>query len=210
GADGAADSALLLAELASASAEIEVAFRDRQRYVSGLDKIDFESTPRAPIPFRQGGLYLVTGGLGALGTEIANLLLTRHDAHLLLVGRTPLADSDQRQHAFNRLSKAGSGQVRYQALDIGDRNALGQAVAAAERAWGQRLAGVIHLAGVATPARFLRGATPHYQPIEHHHVVREPLSAYHQMFQAKVYGSFNLMQLLEPYPEAIWISFGSV
>ena len=40
-----------------------------------------------PLPFRRGGLYLLSGGLGGIGVEVAKYLLKQYQARLLLVGR---------------------------------------------------------------------------------------------------------------------------
>jgi len=63
------------------------------------------------------GLYVITGGLGAIGTEIANLLLTHYNARLILTGRTELSQNPDKMNALNRLKKAGSGEVQYHAID---------------------------------------------------------------------------------------------
>jgi NAD(P)-dependent dehydrogenase (short-subunit alcohol dehydrogenase family) len=48
------------------------------------------SFPRSPTGLRQQGVYLITGGLGGIGFEIAKELASQYQAHLILVNRTPL------------------------------------------------------------------------------------------------------------------------
>jgi polyketide synthase PksN len=96
----------------------------------------------APPPLKQGGAYLVTGGAGALGLQLAHHLAREYRARLLLVGRRPATPEIEAQLAS--LRRAGAAEVHYQSVDLGD--------AAATAAWGQRLpfalSGVIHAAGV--------------------------------------------------------------
>ncbi|NEQ88302.1 MAG: KR domain-containing protein, partial [Moorea sp. SIO2I5] len=80
----------ILEELTIDAKDSEVAYRDGERWVSGIKKIDLPSLPLQPLPFKTGGTYLISGGLGGIGVEIAKYLLEHYQAKLLLLGRTPL------------------------------------------------------------------------------------------------------------------------
>ncbi|MEH2155687.1 hypothetical protein [Nostoc sp.] len=45
------------------SKEREVAYRNGQRFVPRLEKVDLISEPKSSVTFKQGGTYLITGGL---------------------------------------------------------------------------------------------------------------------------------------------------
>ena len=197
------DSTHILSELEHDSRDLEVTYRKGNRYIAGLKKIDFSTEDRQPIPFKENGFYLITGGLGAIGTEIANLLLTHYNARLLLIGRTELANNPERLNAFHRLTKAGHGEVQYQAIDTCDQAGLQAAIKNAETTWGQTLSGILHLAGEAN-------IDYHQDSLDDHHVVNEQLAVYDKLFHAKVYGTFVLMELIKDSPEALFISFSSV
>ncbi len=49
--------------------EPEVAYRTRVRYVSRLAPLDLAANRQRPVAVRRGGCYVVTGGLGALGSD---------------------------------------------------------------------------------------------------------------------------------------------
>lgn len=197
------DSAHLLSELEYDSQDIEVAYRDSNRYISCLNKVDFAKAERNPIPFKEGGFYVITGGLGAIGTEIANLLLTHYNARLILIGRTELSKNPDKVNALNRLKKAGRGEVQYHAIDTCDLAGLRTIIKNAEKAWGETLSGIIHLAGEAN-------MDYHQDSLDAHHLVNEQLAVYEKLFHAKVYGTFVLMELLKEYQDALLISFSSV
>ncbi|MCP4701722.1 MAG: SDR family NAD(P)-dependent oxidoreductase [Gammaproteobacteria bacterium] len=153
------NSARLLAERAGRDHEREVAWRDGERWVIRLEKALLEAKSPPAVSLEQGGFYLITGGLGGMGAEIARFLLERHAAKLLLAGKTSLpemeTDADTpdaktaaRIAAWRGLQKL-PGKVHYQALDVGDSVTLEQAVTEAEARWQTRLSGVFHLAGIA-------------------------------------------------------------
>ncbi|MEU9784746.1 MupA/Atu3671 family FMN-dependent luciferase-like monooxygenase [Streptomyces phaeochromogenes] len=131
----------LLAELRLPGPAV-VALRDQVRWEQGFTPVDTTNAQDGPV-LRQGGTYVVTGGLGGIGATLARLLTTEYDARLLLIGRSPLS---QRQQLLDELG--GPGQVQYTALDVRDEERLGSALAEAAERFG-RIDGVFHCAGVA-------------------------------------------------------------
>ncbi|MFK3789069.1 SDR family NAD(P)-dependent oxidoreductase [Pseudomonas piscis] len=100
---------------------------------------------REPGPWRDGGVYAITGGAGGLG-----LLFARHIARscrnpvLYLAGRS--ASEPKMQQAFEQLQALGA-RVFYQALDVADAAAVNRWIDAIHAGQGE-LHGVIHSAGV--------------------------------------------------------------
>lgn len=106
--------------------------------------------PSADIPWRQEptlpdeGVYLVTGGAGGIGLNIAGLLAERTRARLVLMGRGQ--PDAARREAFARIERAG-GRVRYVRGDVTRLEDVRAAVSLARTEFGP-LTGVLHLAGV--------------------------------------------------------------
>lgn len=99
----------------------------------------------APAPWRRAGIYLITGGLGALGRKLAAEILRQvPDARVILVGRSALDGG--RRRLLDELRGHG-GQVEYRVLDICDLAATRKTVTDILSRWGA-LHGVIHCAGV--------------------------------------------------------------
>jgi epothilone polyketide synthase D len=89
--------------------------------------------------------YLVTGGLGDLGRAIVDWLVREGAQHLLLTGRTPLAESGAAGWLAN-LRRHGV-QAVYEAVDVADEDAMRAVVHHYEQS-DAPIAGVVHTAGV--------------------------------------------------------------
>jgi NAD(P)-dependent dehydrogenase (short-subunit alcohol dehydrogenase family) len=85
-------------------------------------------------------MYVITGGLGGIGVEVAKHLLREHQARVLLIGRTLLPDRSawpshlakgdelaRRIESLIALERLG-GTVAYSAVDVGDFALLKRAV----------------------------------------------------------------------------------
>lgn len=72
--------------------------------------------------FRPGGLYLLIGGAGAIGTRISNLLAERLKARIVWIGRSPREERIGR--AMEEVERRG-GSVVYISADASDSDRLG-------------------------------------------------------------------------------------
>ncbi|MBN3894355.1 MAG: SDR family NAD(P)-dependent oxidoreductase [Nostoc sp. NOS(2021)] len=198
--------AYILQEMQVSSKEREVAYRNGQRLLPRLEKVDWTNQPKSPVSFKRGGTYLISGGLGGIGIEIARYLLKHYQARLLLVGKTPLPDKStwkvnqektntiaQRLKAYHELEQLG-GEVIYEAVDICDLKQLQIVVEKAKSQWGKDLDGIIHLAG-----------TFHEQL-----VLEETQKNLAAVLRPKMLGAWALHQLLKDNKGSIFINFSSV
>jgi phthiocerol/phenolphthiocerol synthesis type-I polyketide synthase C len=106
-----------------------------------------------PEPLRDGQLrgdssYLITGGLGALGLSLAELLAERGAGDLVLVGRS--APNDQAAQRIEALRAAGTTVHTHQS-DISDANAVSELLEGI-RQYGRPLRGIVHAAGLLDDA----------------------------------------------------------
>lgn len=74
----------LLAELTAPSSELVVALRGVHRWVQTIEPLRLEEMTHAPSKLRQGGVYLITGGLGGIGLVLALRLARSVRAKLIL------------------------------------------------------------------------------------------------------------------------------
>ncbi len=124
----------------------DVALRRGQRWVRGFEAMYFsphgDPHPELPSRLRQNGTYLITGGLGGIGLEIAGHLARRVGARLILTGRTlPPID------AYVAAIEAAGGEVMQAQVDVTDRAGMASVIKQAVERFGP-IHGVIHAAGV--------------------------------------------------------------
>src|SRR5262249_20889682 len=96
--------------------------------------------PKQAAAIRADGVYLITGGLGGLGMEVARFLSGAGAGHIVLCGRGPLLPGKRQE--VRELEQHGS-RVTIARVDVACR----EEVAALLKSLPP-LAGVLHLAGV--------------------------------------------------------------
>ncbi|MGZ8218567.1 SDR family NAD(P)-dependent oxidoreductase, partial [Methylomagnum sp.] len=129
-----------LAALAFGAAEIR--HLGGERLVRGWQTV--QADPTAPVPLREQGVYLITGGAGGLGLIFARHLANHYRARLVLTGRERLAGP--RRQAVDALREAGA-EVVYIRADTAKPATMRRVVRVALLKFGG-LHGVIHAAGL--------------------------------------------------------------
>jgi len=84
----------LLAELQAASAEGGVAYRGSHRWAQAYEPLRLPPVSGARS-LREGGVYLITGGLGGIGLSLAEHLARKARPTLVLVGRSSLPPREE-------------------------------------------------------------------------------------------------------------------
>ncbi|MEX0279108.1 MAG: SDR family NAD(P)-dependent oxidoreductase, partial [Ruegeria sp.] len=118
------------------------------------------------LPLRDGGTYLITGGFGGIGLTLAEALIERCKAKIVLLSRAELPPRDQwerilgnsapqdsvarRIRAIEELEKAG-GRVMTIAADVSNVEDMRDAIAHVATEFGE-VNGVIHAAGLIDDA----------------------------------------------------------
>jgi len=115
-----------------------------------------------PIGFRDQGVYLITGGLGGLGTLFAKEILERtRDARVILTGRSPWSSAT---HERLLAVTPHSERLHYRQLDLGDAAQVQQWIAAIRDEHGP-LHGIVHSAGMLADSFILRKASAGFQEV---------------------------------------------
>ncbi len=146
------------------------AYRESVRWQCHYDRVELsnssdgagESGARSiEKRIRDGGNYLITGGLGGIGYVMAQELAKRNDAKLVLINRTPLPNRSEWadwlvKHGYGDKISIGIGKVRQLeelgadvlvlSGDVTDTDRMKEIVAEAEVKFGA-INGVIHAAG---------------------------------------------------------------
>jgi 6-methylsalicylic acid synthase len=150
------DGARLVQLLRQAPAEDVISLRRDGVTCARLSRVNGAATG-TPLECHPGGTYLITGGLGVLGLEVARWLVERGARRLVLVGRQGLPPRTRwaQVHDARRRAQidavvgleALGATVRVLALDLTDPTAVGVAVDTGALEL-PAIRGVVHAAGV--------------------------------------------------------------
>ncbi len=162
-----------LAEMAAPAAEGTVAWRGAHRWAPSWEAVALQPAGDEARGLRERGVYVITGGLGGVGLEVAQGLAESVRARLVLVGRRAFPEREHWDEQIARQGTAdGAGRTisRLRALEAAGAELLVAAAdvtdAAAMEAVRRRAVarfgavhGVFHAAGVAGGG-LLQGRTP--------------------------------------------------
>jgi phthiocerol/phenolphthiocerol synthesis type-I polyketide synthase E len=138
----------LLAELGAAEPPL-VALRDGSRWVGGFEALRLEAPAEPLARLREGGAYLITGGLGAMGLAFAERFAQKTRVKLALLSRSGLPEGtkgDPRAARIRRIEALGS-EVLVLRADVTDAEAMALAVETVRERFGP-IRGAIHAAGI--------------------------------------------------------------
>jgi thioesterase domain-containing protein/NAD(P)-dependent dehydrogenase (short-subunit alcohol dehydrogenase family) len=197
------DAGRLLGRLAQADGETQAAFRDGRLYVARLVRAHRQRNA-APLRWRPDASYLVTGGLGGLGLEVARWMVAQGARRLVLLGRTQLPprcewsaiDPTSRLHwqvAAIRDLEARGASIHLASVDVADEAQVAAFLEGFRREGWPPLRGVVHAAGV----------------LQDQTILELDAKALDAVFRAKVLGAWLLHRLLEEAPLDFFVLFSS-
>lgn len=175
----------ILREMGSDAPNPVVAWRDGVRWVQDYRPLHLPATTENPTRLRQQGVYLITGGLGAIGFALAEDLARSVQARLVLTGRSAMPAATEwdaliaahgAEHPLSqriarvRALEALGAEVLVVAADVADTAAMAGALEQARSRFGH-IDGVIHGAGIVAEEAFLavqdtspENCTEHFRP----------------------------------------------
>ena len=174
----------------SAIREDQVALRDQAIYVPRLVRRTGQPSG-TPLELRADATYLVTGGLGSIGLEIAGYLAAHGAKHLVLTSRR--APSDAAQQRIDALGEQHGCEFRVVAADVADAHDVARLLATVQ-AELPPLAGIVHAAGEI-------GTTP-LSNLDDAEVDR--------VFAGKVWGAWHLSEAAADLQLDFFISTSSI
>ncbi len=170
--------------------EDQIALRDQAVYVPRLVR-RADPPGAAPLKLRTDAAYLVTGGVGSIGLEIAGYLAAQGARHLVLTSRRAPSDA-VRQH-IDALSEQHGCEFRVIAADVADAHDVARLLTTV-RAELPPLAGIVHTAGEI-------GTTP-LSNLDDAEVDR--------VFAGKVWGAWHLSEAATDLQLDFFISTSSI
>ncbi|ABM11841.1 type I polyketide synthase [Mycolicibacterium vanbaalenii] len=136
-------SALIDHIVAAPTSEDQIAVRGREIHVARLTRCA-EKANAAALELRREATYLVTGGLGALGLEVAEFLASHGAGHLVLTGRRSASDTVRQR--IDAMRERFDCQVLVATADVADRDDVAR-LFSTMRSELPPLAGIVHAAG---------------------------------------------------------------
>jgi acyl transferase domain-containing protein/enoyl-CoA hydratase/carnithine racemase/acyl carrier protein/NADP-dependent 3-hydroxy acid dehydrogenase YdfG len=133
---------LVVENAGDAGAEAQYAFEPVVKYASGARYVqrwdEIEAHDAVLSPYKDDGVYLITGGRGGLGTLFANAILARtRNAHVVVTGRSETLDPPR------------DPRIHYRRLDLRNLEEVRHCVDAIRDEFGA-ITGVLHCAGMTS------------------------------------------------------------
>jgi acyl transferase domain-containing protein len=193
----------LMAEISVELSDAIVAYRGRHRWVQNFEPLALKPIVDGNTRLKQRGVYLITGGLGGIGLELAEYLAQSAQAKLVLLGRSVFPGRDEWEewlagHAGNdpisgKIQKLktieGMGaETLVLSADVSDREQMRAAISRVQEQFGA-INGVIHAAGIAGGGAIQR---------------KNPETAA-SVLAPKIRGTWVLNELLQSMPLDFWV-----
>lgn len=168
-----------------------IAYRGSYRWIQTYKQVNINLNNTAIL--KQGGTYLITGGLGQIGLIIAKKLADDYNANIILLSRSRFPEEDQWQNEttnvirkkINKLYeiKKTAKSIHIIQGDISQFEVLDSITETTEKN-NMELNGIIHAAGLITDSSFKMINQLTEDDFENH-------------FKAKIYGLNSIVRLLE-------------
>ena len=199
--------AQIIAEMASVRENATIAVRRGVRFVEVLEHLDLSTAPESPR-LQRGGVYLITGGLGAIGLIIAEHLARNFNARLVLISRSKLPPEAQWEASLNGAPQADATQQRVRKLmqirslaagllvaqgDVTRLDQMRSIVDLTRRKFG-KIDGVFHAAGV----------------LDDGPLMLKTAQAAARVLDPKVRGTLVLEEALSDAPPEFFVLFSSI
>ena len=165
----------LFEEITSPDGEDQITYRNEDRYAARLVPSKAKAGATTKLRWRADGTYLITGGLGGMGLQVASWLVQQGARHLVLVGRS--APSPPALEIMRALEAAGA-HVAVMRADVSREQEVVRILQDIQSSM-PRLRGIIHGAGI----------------VDHATLIHQQWERCAKVFAAKVQGTWNLHTL---------------
>jgi polyketide synthase PksN len=166
----------------------QIRYQGSKRFVADWGELESISQEEISIPWKDGGVYLITGGAGGLGIIFANEIAQKApNVTLILTGRSPINMAMQAQF------KEVEAKVEYRQVDVTQELAVADLIQSIQAEYGT-LNGIIHSAGV----------------IRDNFILKKTKDEFLNVLAPKVTGLINLDKATKDLPLDVFILFSSI
>ncbi len=182
------DAELLMAELMNNEIEDHIALRDNGRYVARLTKKEIHKSSK--LDFQKDGTYMITGGLGALGLQVAQWMAENGAGCLVLTSRGKATDDTL--NTIDSIRAMGT-QVMVVKADVTDSNDMAKLFEKVGKSMPP-IKGIFHLAGI----------------LDDRILMNQDQESFTKVMAPKIRGAYNLHLLAEELPLDHFVLFSSI
>ncbi len=152
------ETSILFQSICQSDADKQIAFRDGKCYVPRLIPQPISEKPVRSLQWRLNASYLITGGLGDLGLQVARWMVQQGAKNLILLGRTKLPPASEWKQittdshiakkiiAIQELQELGANVI-YASVDVGNEKEISSFIQQIKKDKFPQIRGIIHLAG---------------------------------------------------------------
>lgn len=197
----------IIAELRVKTINYLTAYRQGKWYIQELNTLRLENTTGHELNLASDGVYIITGGTGGLGLEMARYLAEKGQVNLALLNRSSLPGREtweqicaeganekltQKLHTLMEIEQMGA-QVSCHAVEISNYEELAKVITNLRERYG-RIRGIIHSAGLAGDGL----------------IIRKEENVFRSVLAPKVQGTWNLDRLTKEDRLDFFILFSSI
>lgn len=193
-------------EIDSEYTDFYVAYRQGKKYTEILNIAKIGSSNNFDNYINENGVYVITGGIGGLGVQIAKCLSEVKNINIVLISRRQLPQFDNWEELLvendkklsdniriiQEIVKSGSS-VKYYSADVTDADRMAFILNEVRSQHGS-INGVIHTAGVAGD----------------NYIINSTIQNFNKILSPKVYGTYILDKLTENDDLDFFVSFSSI
>lgn len=196
----------IIDEISAENSHVLVSYRNNNRYVEEMALAAPVQKQSAPVQVKDGGVYLITGGTGGIGLEVAKHFASLKKCTLVLMNRSKLPDrkewssiirkNDDRGLAAKlesllKIEELGAKVSCYQA-DISDYEEMEKVLGAIRQEHG-KITGIVHSAGIPGKG----------------YLSTKSMMEFNKVLMPKVMGTWNLDRLTRADHLDFFIGFSS-
>ncbi|MVO98607.1 SDR family NAD(P)-dependent oxidoreductase [Paenibacillus lutrae] len=163
------DEETIVSEINSISRDYWTLYEGGERFIQELSSTDLQEIPDQPVAIQDDGVYIITGGAGGLGLEIAKDLASRNRVRLVCINRSAFPAEEDWEQLCNTSTdqkliykirraqeiRASGSTIGFFRADVSSRSQM-EAVLDTIRSQYGAIRGIIHAAGVAGDGFIIR------------------------------------------------------